>query len=93
MLEMSIPGKQEWIKRAEDTYDFHRHKLVINDGKWTIRQTAKLLRRSLGGVTEDLMIAKYLKKYRPMIERFGTVYEALKFIRRKKKEMQWEDLE
>ena len=77
--------RQTWIEKAIETYKFHRSKLLIDD-KWTVVGTSKLLKRSLGSVSEDLLIAKWLKTHKEKLEKFSYAYEALAYIRKKQKE-------
>lgn len=78
--------EQKWLERAKDTYRFHRSKLLSND-KWTVAMTAKALRRSSGSISEDILIVKWLKTHEKQLEKFERAYEALAFIRRRKKEL------
>lgn len=84
--------KQTWIERAKGTYKFHRSKLLSHD-KWTVAQTAKSLKRSLGSVSEDLLISKWLKTHGMQLEKFDYCYEALAFIRKKEKEQEKDEIE
>ncbi len=81
-----------WLERAKDTYRFHRSKLISND-KWTVIQTSKSLKRSLGSVCEDLLIARWSKTHGKKLEEFSYAYEALKFIRNKQDELDLDEIE
>lgn len=83
--------KQTWLERAKDTYKFHREKLTSHDN-WTITKTSKSLKRSLGSVAEDLLIARWVKTHEKDLERFDYAYEAIAFIRKKEKEIEKEEL-
>lgn len=82
----------KWIKRAKDTYKFHRLHLLADD-KWTVRKTADALRRSLGSVCEDLLIARWCKTHERQLEKFEFAYEGLEFIRNKQKEQELEEIQ
>lgn len=82
----------DWIDKAKETYNFHV-RMKREDEDWTIRNTANSLRRSLGSVSEDLLIGSWLKTHRPQLEKFSFQYEALKFIRAKEKEQHWDEIE
>lgn len=69
-----------WLERAKQTYKYHRERLE-GDEDWTLTQTAKNLRRSLGSICEDIAITKAHKKHPSEIEKFDYAYEALKYIR------------
>ena len=81
-----------WLERAKETFKFHRAKLTSND-EWTIAQTARSLRRSLGSVSEHLLIARWCKTHEKQLEKFEFQYQALKFIREKQREMDKEGIE
>jgi hypothetical protein len=82
---MSEKQQQKWIIKAKETYKFHRSKLLSTDD-WTLNMTSKILKRSLGSISEDLLIAKWLKTHEKQLEKFEYMYEALEFIREKQKE-------
>lgn len=86
------PKKPTWIEKAKETHRFHREKLRSHD-KWTVTETAKSLRRSFGSVVEDLLIARWLKTHEKQIEKFDYAYQALEFIRKKKNEMETEEID
>lgn len=82
--------KQTWIEKAKSTQKFHRQQLQTHD-KWTIGETAKVLRRSPGSVSEDLLIARYLKHHSVELEKFSHTYEVLEYIRKKMREEELEE--
>lgn len=79
-----------WITRARQTYAFHKDKLK-SDPKWNLCKTAQALRRAIGPISEDIMIAKWLKTHEVQISRFKYQYEALAFIQSKKRDMELTD--
>jgi hypothetical protein len=84
-----MSSEPDWLKQARQTADYHRKQRLTHDKKWTLTQTAKSLRRSLGSVCEDILLAKESKIYD--LEQFSYAYEALNFIRLKKKERELEN--
>jgi hypothetical protein len=76
----------KWIERAKETYKFHRSK-VISDDSWTIAKTAKALKRSSGSISEDVLIVRWLETHEKQLEKFPFAYEALEFIRKRRKEL------
>ena len=80
-----------YLLKAKETYRFHREKLVEN-ATWRVQQTAKLLRRSMGSVSEDLQIARFCKNHEKELMKLKYAYEALEFMRRKQKEEDMSDL-
>jgi hypothetical protein len=80
----------DWLKKARETAEYHRRQRLLNGTKkWTLSQTAKTLRRSVGSISEDLLITRESKVYD--LEKFECQYEALDFIRLKKKERELEE--
>lgn len=82
----------KWIERAKETHRFHRSKL-LSDDKWTTTRTAKALRRSIGSVSEDLLICRWLKTHEKELLKFEYAYQALEFIRDKQREEEREEVE
>lgn len=82
----------KWIERAKETFNFHRAKKLA-DPKWNTIKTAKSLRRSLGGVSEDLLIARYLKTHSAKLEKYKYAYEALEYIRDVEREEELGEIE
>lgn len=81
---MSAP-KVHWTERVRDTEKFHKQCIRENE-KHRIEDTAVLLNRSHGSVNEDLLIASWLKTH-PKIQECKTMNEALRLIRKRKREM------
>ena len=74
-----------WIERAKETQRFHAEKRRL-DKKWRISDTAKVLNRSSGSVSEDLLIASWLKTHESKLITFDRVKDALEWIRMKEDE-------
>ena len=87
---MTIPVKQSWLDKAKATRKFHITKKK-EDKTWTTGKTAKELRRSIGSVSEDILIADWSRSHPEQIESFDYAYEALEFIRMKKNHFDVED--
>ena len=79
----------KWLEDALQTAQFHRFHKLSSAKKWTLKDTAKALRRSLGPISEDIMIAKWHKTHD--MSQFKYAYEAINFIKMKKKEMELEE--
>ena len=75
----------DWRDRVRGTSSFHKNCLRSNNNH-TIRMTASLLDRSIGSITEDLLLASWMESH-PKVEEFSTMCEALSYIRTKKLEM------
>ena len=91
-MSKSPPLKSHWIDRAVEIHNFHVGQ-VRAESSWTIQKTARVLNRSLGSVSQDLLLASWLKTHEKVIRRFTCAKDALDFIRTKKKEMKTQDLE
>lgn len=83
---MPLSHTKTFIDRAIETYNFHC-KHLKEDKSWTFAQTAELLNRSIGGISEDLLVAQWMKSHAHQIIKFTTMKDTLKFIRDKKKEL------
>jgi hypothetical protein len=57
------------------------------NSNWRIQDTAKALRCSIGSVSENLLIASWLRTHENQLLKFDYAREALDFIREKKKKM------
>ena len=89
---MKVPEKVSWIERARETHQFHASKRRENSS-WRIQDTAKVLKRSVGSISEDLLIASWLRTNRYQLEKFDFAKDALAYIRNKENEMLLDDLE
>lgn len=74
----------KWVERAKKVERIHKSYLA-DDSTWTLAKTAKLLERSIGKVSEDLMLAEWIKK-NPRVERIRVIQDALDFVRQLKRE-------
>ena len=80
----------EWITKAIKTKNIHFH-MKNNNSKWRIQDTAKLLKRSIGSISEDLLLASWLRSHRVYFDRFDYAKDALAYIRKKEREIELED--
>lgn len=78
---------QKWIQRAIETYRYHAQKLKENK-HWRLSDTAKALRRSLGSISEDVLIAEWLKEHDAEIKRFKYCKDALSYIRERQQQLE-----
>lgn len=86
---MKEPAKIEWIEKARKTFRYHRSKLLSNE-KWTATLTAKSLNRSTGSISQDLLVARWLRTHENQLSRCDNLKEALEFIKKAKKNMDLE---
>lgn len=89
---MSNPVKLSWIERAKETHNFHVSK-VREDRKWKRADTARALKRSLGSISEDLLIASWMRTHRSQLERFDYAKDALVWIRKREIQLETEEIE
>lgn len=84
---MQNPAKKiTWQERVHLVHLFHTSHLK-EDANWTIAKTAKELNRSIGRVSEDLTIVRWMRTY-PQLEKMKSPQDALEFIKKKKREME-----
>lgn len=81
-----VKPKETWLERAISTAKFHFFK-VKSHPKWVLKDTAWALNRSLGSVSQDLLVVSWLKTHYDEIYSCKNLQDALIFIRRKKKEL------
>jgi hypothetical protein len=74
--------KKTWLQRAVDTYNFHCCKLKEKP-RWTQKDTADALGRSSGSISEDMLIASWLRTHEDKIKSFKYAKDCLAFIREK----------
>lgn len=74
--------KLSWLDRALAVYKLHAQCLKDDSG-WTIQQTAVTLNRSIGSISQDLMIARWTFTHENQLRRFKSQRDALEFIREK----------
>lgn len=86
------PIKQGWIERAVDIHRFHVHQLR-DEPNWTIEKTARALNRSIGSVSQDLLIARWLRTHEKQLKRCSSMRDAIAWVRSKSREMRLEDIE
>lgn len=85
-------NKPSWLERVKATHSFHINRLKQDDS-WTIAQTAKLLKRGIGPVSEDLKVAQWLKTHGNKLEEFEFFSEAIEWIRAKRRKMMMEGID
>ena len=86
------PVKQSWISKCIDIHNFHVAQ-IKSEPNWTVEKTAKALCRSVGSVSQDLLLASWLKTHEKQLKRYKNAKDALEFVRGKKKEMKTQELD
>ena len=74
----------KWIERVRQVELIHKSHLA-DDDTWTLSMTAKLIGRSIGKTSEDLLLAEWLKKD-PKVQRIRVIQDALDYVRKRKRE-------
>ncbi len=77
--------KLDWIERVKRVAEYHATRCRDNP-KQTLEDTAKELNRSQGRISQDIMLAQWMRTH-PRVEKFKNPSQALEYIRAKKKEM------
>ena len=66
----------EWLERVKATHRFHISRLKDNP-KHTIKQTAKILKRAIGPVSEELKVASWLRTHYDQLIEFKYLHEVI----------------
>lgn len=74
----------DWVVRVKGVAQYHTSQLKDNS-KWTLRDTARELRRSVGRVSEDLMLVSFMRTH-PKVETYKRIQDAVAYCRRIKRE-------
>ena len=86
-----------WLDKAIDTYNYHARKIKENNNNgnknWSMRDTAKTLRRSLGSISEDMKLAKWRRSHRPQLERFAYAKDAIAWVREKESDLESDEID
>lgn len=86
---MSENKEPPFLVKAKETQNIHAANLKHNDD-WTLKKTAKALSRSIGSISEDLMIVRWWRIHPRRVENFTTASDCLEWIRDKEKEAEEE---
>lgn len=86
MKSAGDPTKRDWIDIAISINTFHVSHLRENPN-WRIDDTARLLRRSKGSVSQYLSIASWLKTHENQLRRLETMNEAIEWIKKHKRQL------
>lgn len=78
--------KPEWIEKAITVHNIHVTHLRVNNS-WRITDTAKLLHKSVGFVSEHVKAAQWLRSHSRQLYKISTFNEAIAFIREKELEI------
>lgn len=88
----NVNGSRAWLDKAIDTYNYHARK-VKGNRKWTTRDTAKALSCSIGAISEDMKIARWLRSHRTKLEEFKYRKDAINWIREKEASLEVDEID
>ena len=88
---MIPPVKLDWLDKAIQVHKFHVSQMK-DEPSWTIAKTADALNRSIGSVSQDLLLASWSRTHEKQLKRFSSMREALEFVRTKEREMKLSEL-
>lgn len=72
--------EKKWIIRARETHNFHAEKKRLYE-YWRLQDTARELERSLGSISEDLLVAKWLRTHYNQLSEIKYLKDAVEWIR------------
>lgn len=78
-------AKLDWLELAKEIHHFHVQQ-IKDEGRWTIEKTARMLNRSVGSVSQYLLIAEYYKVFEKDLKKVNGMKEAVEFIKQKQRE-------
>ena len=87
-----IPKKEHWLDRAVQVFNFHVSQLK-SESCWTIEKTARALNRSVGSVSQDILLASWSVTHEKQLRRFKSMRDALDYVRTRQKEMKLKEIE
>ena len=79
--------RMKWIIRAREIQGFHVSHKRENEN-WRIEDTARLLNRSIGSISEHLLLASWLRTHEHELKRIRNFVDAVAWVRKKEKEME-----
>lgn len=82
--------KSHWLDRAVEIRRFHVEQCKEESG-WTIEKTAEALNRSIGSVSQDLLIASWVKTHEKQLRRCSSMRDALSYIKDRQREIRLEN--
>ena len=91
-MAKSPPIKQHWLERCVDIHNFHVAQIKA-EPNWTVEKTAEALCRSVGSVSQDLLLARWLRTHEKQLRRCSSMKDAIAWIHIKQREMKTQELE
>jgi hypothetical protein len=88
--ERNVNKEKDWIEKAKGTAKIHKENMRNNES-WRIQDTAKLLGRSTGLISEDLLVVQWIKTHEYELNKFDYKHDAVAWIRKKKLSLKLEN--
>jgi hypothetical protein len=82
--------KIQWLDRCIETNKFHISQMK-DEQHWTIQKTAESLDRSVGSISQDILLANWSRSHEKELRKFRTMSDALEFVREKEREFKLGD--
>lgn len=79
-----------FIEKANQIAKYHKDKRKENP-KWTLTDSSKELKISIGAVCEELLIAQWLRTHWDDMNKLDSRRDALKFIKERRRKLELED--
>lgn len=80
--------EKSWVTRVKHVALYHTSQLK-DDESWRLEDTARELKRSVGRISEDLMLVRYMKTH-PRVELFDNIRDAVEYCKKIKKQQRLE---
>jgi len=80
------PVKNHWIEQAVAIHNFYIERLK-EDSSWTLQDTATMLNRSIGSISQAILISTWLKTHEKQLRKFSCMRDALAFVRSRQREL------
>ena len=80
---IGLKTERQWIQTARLTHEVHVTNLK-KDSKWRVQDTAAILNRAVGSVSEDLLVYAWLTDIE--VRKCFYLRDAVKYIRQAKKQ-------
>ena len=79
--------KEHWTEKVIAVYNFHVERLRV-DKSWTLQNTADELGRSLGTISQYIMLAHWLRTHENKLRSFKSSTAAIEWVKDKKRELE-----
>lgn len=63
-----------------------------DEPNWTIQKTASALNRSIGSVSQDILLASWSRSHEKVLRRCSSMRDALAFVKLKERESKMKEI-